>query len=359
MSEPVPPELAADRQRMGPRLIRFGLRFGGLVGSLWLLSIFVDLREPVIALGRLPWLYAAAVLAMATLRAAMTATRWWWLTPKGSGLTLWSCFRLLMIGSALGLFLPGVVGGDLGRSVFLLKEVRDERGGALVSMFADRIVGLVSVLMLGLSACLLTELIDHRLVYAGLFAAMLGLILAFAWASVHPRALQAVSAMAGRLGTFGDKIQGPMASMARALAAYRDQPLRVLAVLLFCVPIHLLSFSLVWVGARGLGIHIDLLSVAAVLSIVWVITMLPISIGGLGLRELSFVFLLAGSGVSEAQAGSLALLVSAVIVLFAVAGVPLIWLGGPREATVAPAHGPTAHDSAAADGRAMPDEGSP
>ena len=150
-----------------------------------------------------------------------------------------------------------------------------------------------------------------------------------AWLLTRRGVLDAIVARAGSLGALGERLRRPVQSVAQALKAYGERPRQVALALLLCLPIHLTHFAMVWVGARGLGIEVDFVTISAVLSVVWMLTMLPISVGGLGLRELGFVFLLAGTGVAESQAGALAMLVSSLVVLFAVAGVPLIWLGGP------------------------------
>ena len=58
------------------------------------------------------------------------------------------------------------------------------------------------------------------------------------------------------------------------------------------------SIAVSWVVARALAIEVSLWAFIAVVPLVWLVTMLPISIGGIGLREASFAYFLGTVGVS-------------------------------------------------------------
>ncbi len=320
-------EPIAKPQPAWRRLLSLVLRVGGLAGSVWLLSVTVDFEDIGELLAQLPVWVALSLYALTLLRTYLTGLRWSWLCPPAAGLGALACTRLMLIGAALGLLLPSVVGSDLGRSVFVLREAKAEKGGALLSMVADRVVGLVSVLLFGLAGCLLTPVLVDRHLYAGLFTLALLGVLAVAWVGLHTGLQQRVLAWATSGGRLGQLALPWMRSAFDALNAYRERPRMALAALLLCVPIHVLSFSIGWFGALALGISIGWMTLAAVIAIIWVVTMLPISFGGLGLRELGFVFLLTGSGITAAQASAVAVVLSGLVVATAVTGVPLMWLG--------------------------------
>jgi uncharacterized membrane protein YbhN (UPF0104 family) len=99
----------------------------------------------------------------------------------------------------------------------------------------------------------------------------------------------------------------------------------MLAALLLSFPIHGLWFLMVWLIGRDIGADISLALVSLVTIIVWVATLLPLSIAGIGVRELGFVYLLGQYGVDTAQAMMLGLFQSFVLLLFALAGLPILW----------------------------------
>ncbi len=306
------------------------LRLGGLIGSLWLLSVVVDFDETIDLLARLPWWVAGGLFGLTLVRTWLTGLRWSCLCPPAAELGALACTRLMLIGAALGLLLPSVVGSDLGRSVFVLREARAEKGGALVSMVADRVIGLVSVILFGLAGCLLTPTLVDRYLYAALFALALFGLVVVAWIGLHPALQRQVTAWLNKAGRLGALVRPSMRSVFDALAAYREQPRLAAVALALCVPIHVISFSIAWLGAQALGISISWMTLAAVVAIIWVVIMVPISFAGLGLRELGFVFLLAGSGVTAAEASAIAVVLSALAVATAIFGVPFIWIG-PKE----------------------------
>ena len=88
---------------------------------------------------------------------------------------------------------------------------------------------------------------------------------------------------------------------------------------------HQLWFVVVWVVAESLSIDIGFFGLAAASALVGILTTLPVTLGGIGVRELGFVFLLASQGASDEAIGALALYQSALTVLFAVFGVPFLW----------------------------------
>jgi uncharacterized membrane protein YbhN (UPF0104 family) len=77
----------------------------------------------------------------------------------------------------------------------------------------------------------------------------------------------------------------------------------------------------VLVAAWALGLEIPILLLVALMPVVFFLTLLPISVaGGLGVREMSFVFLLAFAGIDTEASFALALLLSLGAIITAVPG---------------------------------------
>jgi len=68
--------------------------------------------------------------------------------------------------------------------------------------------------------------------------------------------------------------------------------------------------------ARALGLELSLLTIGWVRSAVVLIAMLPVSLGGIGLREGAFLYFLTPCGVGQEQAVAYSFLVFIVAVLF-------------------------------------------
>jgi uncharacterized protein (TIRG00374 family) len=89
-----------------------------------------------------------------------------------------------------------------------------------------------------------------------------------------------------------------------------------------------------WAIAETLGLDLSVALLAVVIPLVLIATALPISIGGFGVREGSFVALLADAGVSSADATLLSLLSAAAMVIASLPGALAVLQG--RDAATLP-----------------------
>ena len=86
-----------------------------------------------------------------------------------------------------------------------------------------------------------------------------------------------------------------------------------------------LAFNLVtaagsWLGFKALGVEIGLAVVLAIMPIVHLMAMLPISVNGLGLREGVFIVLFTAAGVPAAPAAAVAILLNVTGTLMSMLG---------------------------------------
>ena len=69
-------------------------------------------------------------------------------------------------------------------------------------------------------------------------------------------------------------------------------------------PFQLLSIAVTWLVARAFGIDVSFGLCSALVPLVWFFTMIPVSLGGVGLREVAFVYLFGSMGAPD-EAGLL------------------------------------------------------
>ena len=81
---------------------------------------------------------------------------------------------------------------------------------------------------------------------------------------------------------------------------------------LLSLVVQLASMVLAWLIGEGLGLHVPPLYYGVLIPLVSILTLLPISLNGMGLREAGTVLLLAPLHISEASAVTLSLLIFAV-----------------------------------------------
>lgn len=240
---------------------------------------------------------------------------------QGLGVTVREAFSINLSAVFYGLFLPG--GSVTGWAVRLIRMSRQKAdvGAAVLALASDRLCATASLAMIGLVA---DPLLGSR---AG--AALLALLAAVAATT----ALLAV----GLFGLLPFKIapmlrrvwaarwmRSPAPTLDRLNGGTRVVALTSAMVLSLCM--HIIGVAIWFVLARALGIDLNVLVIAWVRSAAMVVALLPVSIGGLGLREGAAIYLLSFFGVTPADALSLSLAVFAATVL----GVGLV--GGAGEA---------------------------
>lgn len=311
--------------------ISFLVRIVGLSLSVYVLLHVVDLNALIPAVLSVPWQLALITMGIALVRVYLTAIRWWLLSPDAAALTQWQCFRLMMGSVALNLFLPGTVGADVARSLLAMNEAKSERASTFLSVIVDRIIGLLSIIVLGLVACLLSPHFSERWFYFGIFAICgLCLFAVLYWIRI-PQSRSSANSMLATMGKVGRVVANQLNRVFEALRGYKPPIHRIVSASAICIPIHILWFILVYLISRSLEIEISFFAISMVTTLVWLITILPVTMAGLGLRELGFVFLLSTQGVGDEQAAALALYQSAVVITIAMIGLPFLWVGRRRD----------------------------
>ena len=268
--------------------------------------------QVVITIGLLWWIFRNPDQNQKLL-AALEAANNWWLVPGlaalGGGLLLqakrwlillevqgivisyWRSLRILLIGMFLNLFLLGSTGGDILKIFLIMREAPDKKAGALLSVFIDRVVGVLALAAVSTVVILLRwdDLMKHEVTRYGIATAAvilggsIGFILV-AW-------LTGRFELATRLPHWLP-VREKIAEAAGAFVEYARAGKSVGMAFLLSIPAHLLMFSTFWFGAKAFAAGLSLLSIYCVMPIVATVTALPISVGGAGLREGLFIKIL-------------------------------------------------------------------
>ncbi len=293
-------------------------RVGGTVLLFAVLAWRLDWGNFAAALGRLsvgPWLLACGVYVVAQLASAL---RWQYLAaPLGFAVGAARMASIYFVGMFFNLVLPTSVGGDVVRAWYLTRqapEYRSRWGAALLCVLADRASGLAVLVVLAGAAALLTPLPAWMAWLCwGLCA---GLVVGLCCLPLLP--LMAGLPLAGKAA----------AKVKELLDAYGREPGTQALALLLSVVVQGAGVVQVWLIAGALGLEVPLAHCAVAVPLVALFTLLPVSVGGHGLREAALVLLLAPAGVGTAEAVTLSLTWLASCALVGSAG-GLIYLVGP------------------------------
>jgi glycosyltransferase 2 family protein len=226
-------------------------------------------------------------------------------------------FRLYLAGLFVGNFLPSTVGGDVVRVTRLAKITR-QRPRAFASVVLERLSGWLVLPVI----TLVSLLINPGLLQLG-SASRLAIALSLATLAL----LAVVVGVAGssRLGRLLSRREG-WARFASAvhlgLARFRHSPGAAAQVLLVSFAYQLVVAFGAFLVALAIGLHVGWTAIVAFMPVVAIVQVLPLTIGGLGLREGAFVVLLRPLGVTVSQAIAFGLLVYALNLTVSLLGAP-------------------------------------
>lgn len=188
-------------------------------------------------------------------------------------------------------FLPTTVGGDVLRLAGAM-QMGFDRAVCLASIAADRLIGMLGMFM----------------------TVPIGVV--YSW-NIIPAAISADMNLIG-------VIKKPWAFARRTLATFSiwmRKPGSLLLSLLFTWVHMLCLFLSIYLFLDDLGTHVSFWMIAGLWSLTYFITLLPISINGYGLQELSFTYLFSTvAGVTPAMSLTVSVLIRAYFVISSLPG---------------------------------------
>lgn len=208
-----------------------------------------------------------------------TATKWWFLACRDSGIPWITSVRAHFAGLLANLWLPGVSGGDVIRAAWVMRGSKaSERIG--VASVADRLIDCVALILLVTGGGLWA--MRRNLPIAGPLIVVVGFIgLGIATFTLLPFFLQKYSK------------SGIVQRIATGIIDLKRRPLRLLGCLMLSL---IVQSSFVWLNVL-LGAAMGLSVPAHAWFVAWplakLVAVIPISLAGLGVRESSLVAVLA------------------------------------------------------------------
>jgi uncharacterized membrane protein YbhN (UPF0104 family) len=312
-------ELSVDggAKRSGVRRwLVLALKAAVSIGVVWYLLRTISPEELIARLVSLDptWALLAALLLL--LQIVLIGWRWFLICRRmGIDVPFFPVLRFTLEGFFFNQALPSSIGGDAVRMMRLHGRTRQTRA-AIESVILDRIVGLVSLaLLIGLAWPILHGLIPEQKIRAG-FALIV--ILGFVGAGVF-LLLPLFSGALERLPIVADLIR--LSRSAHGLVL-KITVLELLAISLASQAVTGLVF---WCLAEGLGLDLSFVHAVVLVPAALLVTLIPISVAGWGLREGTIVGLLSFAHVPAEGALALSILFGLLCLCVSVSG-GLLWL---------------------------------
>lgn len=249
-------------------------------------------------IARADWWWWLAGLALTLAVQAVAGLRWAELArPLGFDFPRRFFVRRFFEGMFFSLCLPSSIGGDVVKAV-RIAATTPLRLLAGCSVLADRLTGLAALCVLAGTALAAREYTLGTAATLAVFAGLLVAALAGFWIGL----------------LLLDRIHAslPPESSGRQLVArllpYRERPSLVLAAVGWSFAVQIGGTVAVALVARAVGVSLPLTAWFSVVPLVALAMVLPISVGGFGVRENALEFLLRGHDVPSEAGVAVALL---------------------------------------------------
>jgi uncharacterized protein (TIRG00374 family) len=250
------------------------------------------------------WRFILLACALVAVDRVLMAYRWWTLlAPVGRRPPIATVMRIFFVSTFVGTFLPASVGGDAVRAYGLSKE---GVGGvdAVASVLMDRLLGVISILGVGIAGAVLARnLIDIR----ALFPAFAVLTIACAAALAVVFSPRAAAGVAGLLALL-PRGRETGARLVTAIQRYSTLHLPMANVLLCSLAVQVLRVLQTYCLGLALGLAVPLGVYFALVPIILLIVLMPITINGIGTTQAGFVWLFGRASVASAPAFALSVL---------------------------------------------------
>jgi uncharacterized membrane protein YbhN (UPF0104 family) len=298
------------------------LAFKFLVSATFLYVAFTSIDFDVL-IARLGYI-SSAWLLLATLpflaQIGLQALRWRTIAlPVGVNLSPGNCLRIVCIAAFFNQTLPSTIGGDAAR-VLLSVRAGARTGAAITSVLLDRFAGVLALL------AIVAAMLPWSL---GLFAdphARTGVIAVVALGFAGAGAFFVIGAGRwSRLGGFRPVAGLLDLSRCGSRLLLRWSP----GAPVFGLSLAIQALTLIgaFLLARAMALEVGFVVVAALMPLVMLVSIVPISIAGWGVREGAMITAFGFVGMAPADALAFSVLFGAILLAVGAVG-GIVWLAG-------------------------------
>ncbi|KAA3657424.1 MAG: UPF0104 family protein [Chloroflexi bacterium] len=237
------------------------------------------------------------------------------LRSRGSDCSIVFLMISYLVGAFFNNLLPSTIGGDVYRA-YDSYRLGQSKSSALAVVFVDRFLGLLALMVFALLALLSSNKLTENIPYLFVWVLLgtLGMS-AFVWLIFWPPKWLPGLIANMRL-PFGNKIKG----IIQAFLDFEGQRTVLIKAFLWSVMLQANVILHYYLIALALGLPIPFLSFFLIIPLATVITMLPISVNGIGVRENIYIFFFASFAVTKPEAIAFAWAAYGVLLLQGVMG---------------------------------------
>lgn len=228
------------------------------------------------------------------------------LKAKGVKIPLLSIVKVYFLSSFWGTFLPSSFAPDVIR-VYAVSKYNASTSDVLSSVVVDRVIGTFSlslVVLISLVAIFSSQTIDinPNIFWAALAILFLIVLLTFSDRLPWKRFQGYLPLQKGNI------LWGFLAKFYNSCKEYKSNKMVLVSILSISFIQHVLNVFVIYMIFLSLDLQIDMLYLFIYVPLVVFITMVPVSIGSLGVQEGAFVYFFSKAGTSIQEALTIAII---------------------------------------------------
>ncbi len=309
------------------------LRIIGSISLIWWVLHMIDWGKmfEVVRKGSIFYIFAAFLAIQATV--ASSVWKWKLLVDSSAAneyrknASVRKLGRFYYIGLFFNNFLPGSVGGDVIRVYYLGKTTGVPTAAASVAF--ERLTSgaaLIGIAVLSIFSVRTSNAVILSVLIVTATAAALFLGISKWIKKGQMNVSGHAAAKPSRIHMIGDNLKKSLAKMLASAENYRKNGLNWwLAIAILSL---LFQAGMAWINQLlflSLGVDLPWLELLMIITLISVITMLPVSVNGIGVREGCYVFFFKELGVTSEMAVSVSLLFFFLVTISSLAG-GLFWM---------------------------------
>ena len=287
------------------KLLNTGLKLLISAGLLGYLAYEVDVpRLGDVFAQTVLWPFAAAVCFF-VLSNLLGSFQWYLLLRAQSiPISFWQAMVFYFVGVFFNNVLLGNIGGDALR-IYDIRRLTGTTRGGMAATLTDRFVGLFSTCSLALVAILMATEVPVVGLLSMLVPVWIGLVVLLVM-GLSRRIGSRLESMAAAV--LPRRLSSLLGDLRSSIVVYRHRAPLLAAVLGISLGVQSCRILVYWSAGLAVGLNAGLLYFVCFQPVAAIVAALPISIGGLGVRENSLVRLFGSVGVSPEVATAMSML---------------------------------------------------
>ncbi|MBI4084699.1 MAG: flippase-like domain-containing protein [Candidatus Levybacteria bacterium] len=282
----------------------------------------IELRDIVTALTSAQHGYLILAFMVALLAWFVAAIKWQLLVPN-KALSIQRAFQLTLITLSYSFLLPGgQFTGEVGKFLHTQNtQSTISRSSVFISIVYDKMLGIWAIICIGFAGSLLDRAHSFKMQY--LYAVLLAIVTVALIIMINTKALSKLINLLNQL-RLRPALKLFFSRLPILKQTLQNQSGKISYSLLLSLLYQLLIILVFWILAQSLDVKLSFISLMWIGSAVGFLTALPITYAGLGIREMSFVYLFSLYGIGAGRAVAFSLLIYVVISVGSLSGLALI-----------------------------------